>query len=117
VEDDTLKAVSMVGYVQVPMPVGVIAGIHASGEPVELPTLSALRRDDGQVATLMLRTGAGSFIRHAGRWHLLQDEGALKGFSRMEVPASSLKLFDRRSKSGSPLYVPELDQATLWSSP
>lgn len=107
VEEDSLKAVSMSGQVEVPMPVAVIADLHSDSGGGHSPALLALVRDE-LVSGLMLRTNVGPFLRSSGRWHLVTHEDSLRAFALVEADECSLKLFDQRSKAGEPFYLAEL---------
>lgn len=99
-ESDAISAVSMSGMPSVPMPLAVLAAIHASDGVFNMPTLWAMSDDDGFVATMMLNTDQGLYVRAAAAWHQLADEDVVDGLGVTEVEDSALDLFDQFDRAG-----------------
>jgi hypothetical protein len=100
VESDAVTSVTMHGMPRVPMPIPVISSIHASSGEFLMPQLFAMSEDDGFVATMMLNTDAGLYVRYSGAWHLLTNEDAIDGLNVTEVADSALDMFDMFDRAG-----------------
>lgn len=98
IPDDALTAISMGGCPKIPMPVAVLAYMHLV--EFNVPHLYALSEDDGFVATMMLSTDSGIYIRYDSQWHEIMDEEAIDGLNVTEVADTALATFDEYDKAG-----------------
>lgn len=110
-ESDAVNALTMSGFPSVPMPLAVISGLHASNGVFTMPTLWAMSDDDGFVATMMLNTDQGLFVRAASAWHELADEDVVDGLGVTEVQDSALDLFDQFDRAGQLVHVSAMPPA------
>lgn len=100
VESDGVIASVAPGAPSIPMPVPVMRYYAALSEGFTVPKLYALSEDDGFVATMMLDSEPGIYIRYSGAWHQITDEDAVDGLSVHEVDAGGLDLFDQYDRQG-----------------
>lgn len=85
-----------------PLPLDVIASIL---EPVHMePVLYAMSEDDGFVATMMLSSDAGMYMRYSGQWHDLNPE-VVDGLTVTEVDGNALDMFDQFDRAGQLVHV------------
>lgn len=98
VPDDALVAYSMGICPKIPLPVSVLAYMH--NVEFNVPHLYALSEDDGFVATMMLDTDSGIFIRYSNQWHEIVDEDVVDGLNVSEVNDASLAMFDQYDNAG-----------------
>lgn len=100
IEDDAISAVSMASVPAIPMPLDVIEGIIRSEGIFSMPTLYAMSEDDGFVATMMLDSDQGLYVRYSSMWHLLTDDNVVDGLNATEVSAAALDMFDQFDRAG-----------------
>lgn len=95
--DDAVLLFSGIGL-GFPMPVPVMDYlINVEFGPVKL---FALTEDDGYVATMMLDSEPGIYIRYSGAWHQIVDTDVIDGLSVHEVDDSALDMFDQYDRAG-----------------
>lgn len=110
VEADAVSSITMSGMPSVPMPLDVISSIHASNGEFQMPTLWAMSDDEGFVATLMLNSDAGLFVRYSGGWHRILDEDAVDGLNVTEVDDAALEMFDQFDRAGQMVALSSMPQ-------
>lgn len=92
----------------VPQPLLVVQA-HVIRGGVLAQQLDAVVAADNTVATLMLETGLGTFVRYAGDWQLLQnDSGALEDMSLVAVGSGALDVWDAADAASHTLSVFDL---------
>jgi hypothetical protein len=92
----------------VPQPLMVVQAEVIRGG-VLAQTMDAVVAADNTVATLMLETGMGTFVRYAGDWQLLgADSGALEDMSLVSVGAGALDVWDAADSASQTLSVFDL---------
>lgn len=108
---DPYDAVSM-SAAGVPQPLVVVqAEVLRGGVVAE--ELDAIVAADNTVATLMLETGVGTFVRYSGDWQLLSsDSDALENMSIVAVAASALAVWDAADAASQTLSVFDLPMKT-----
>lgn len=104
-ESDTVNAIPFSGMPSVPMPLAVIKDIIDSEGIFTVPTLYALSEDDGFVATMLLNSDAGLYVRASNAWHLLTNDDVVDGLNFVEVIDSSLDMFDQFDRAGQLVHV------------
>lgn len=97
-QDDAMLAFSMAGLPRIPMPIPVLDYMHTVEFTV--PHLYALSEDDGFVATMMLDSDSGIYIRYSSQWHQINDEEAVDGLNVTEVNDGALSMFDQYDNAG-----------------
>lgn len=83
----------------IPLPLAVISEL-LSGGALTMPKLWAMSDDDGFVATMMLDSGAGLYVRYSGGWHRIIDADAVDGLTVTEVDDASLDMYDQFDRAG-----------------
>lgn len=84
----------MMSAAGVPQPLQVVQA-HVLRGGVLADSLDALVAADNTVATLMLETGMGTFVRYSGDWQLLSDStGALEDLAVVAVAPGALDVWD-----------------------
>ena len=85
VETDVLNSITV--QASYPLPVDVIQGLL---EPVHMPPkLYAVSEDDGFVATMMLSSDTGMYMRYSSEWHTLVPD-VVDELNVTEVEGSAL---------------------------
>lgn len=96
----------------VPQPLMVVQAEVIRGG-VLAQSLDAVVAADNTVATLMLETGMGTFVRYAGDWQLLADDsGALEDCSLVAVGAGALSVWDAADSASQTISVFDLPLKT-----
>jgi hypothetical protein len=91
---DPYDAVTMAAGAGVPQPLMVVQA-HVLRGGVLADSLDAVVAADNTVATLMLETGLGTFVRYAGDWQRLgSDSGALEDMALVSVAPGALAVWD-----------------------
>jgi hypothetical protein len=103
-EADAVNAESMSAGPHIPLPLDVIAAIH-SPEGSLMPTLWAMSEDDGFVATMMLNSDTGLYVRYSGQWHPITDDDVVDGLNVTEVDGAALDMFDQFDRAGQLVHV------------
>jgi hypothetical protein len=94
----------------VPQPLQVVQA-HAIRGGVLADSLDALVAADNTVATLMLETGMGTFVRYAGDWQLLSDStGALEDLAVVPVAPGAVAVWDAADSAATTISVFDLPQ-------
>jgi hypothetical protein len=72
-------------------------------------SLDAVVAADNTVATLMLETGMGTFVRYGGDWQLLRDDsGSLDDMGLVSVAPGALDVWDAADSAGQTISVFDL---------
>jgi hypothetical protein len=104
---DPYDAVDMSGA-GVPQPLAVVQA-HVLRGGALADDLDAVVAADNTVATLMLETGLGTFVRYGGDWQLLSDDsGALDDLSLVSVAPGALSVWDAADSAGQTISVFDL---------
>jgi hypothetical protein len=104
---DPYDAVSM-SAAGVPQPLMVVQA-HVLRGGVLADSLDAVVAADNTVATLMLETGVGTFVRYGGDWQLLRDDsGALDDMGLVSVSPGALSVWDAADSAGQTISVFDL---------
>ncbi|HEX8321630.1 hypothetical protein [Longimicrobium sp.] len=104
---DPYDAVTM-SAAGVPQPLSVVQAEVIRGG-VLASQLDAVVAPDNTVATLMLETGLGTYVRYAGDWQLLSsDTGALEDMSLVAVGAAALDVWDAADAASHTISVFDL---------
>ena len=120
IEDDALSAMSMGGGPGVPLPLPVLEAIHRSEGIFNMPQMWAMTEDDGFVATLMLSTDVGLYVRASGLWHSIEDEDVVDGLNAIEVEGPALDMFDQFDRAGQLVNItamPKVDPHFVMPTP
>lgn len=105
---DPYDAVSM-SAAGVPQPLQVVQAHVLRGGGVLADSLDALVAADNTVATLMLETGMGTFVRYAGDWQLLSDTtGALDDLAVVAVAPGAVAVWDAADSASATLSIFDL---------
>lgn len=90
----------------VPQPVAVIEAEILRGGGALAQELDAAVAVDNTVATLVLETGLGVFVRFSGDWQLLaEDSESLEDLSLVSVAPEALAVFDAADAAGQTVSV------------
>lgn len=101
----------MMSAAGVPQPLQVVQAHVLRGGGVLADNLDALVAADNTVATLMLETGMGTFVRYAGDWQLLSDTtGALDDLALVAVAPGALAVWDAADSASQTISVFDLPQ-------
>jgi hypothetical protein len=107
---DPYDAVDMGAGAGVPQPLQVVQAAVIRGG-VLADSLDAVVAADNTVATLMLETGMGTFVRYGGDWQLLRDDsGALDDMGLVSVAPGALDVWDAADSAGQTISVFDLPQ-------
>jgi hypothetical protein len=99
----------MMSAARVPQPLQVVQAHVLRGGGVLADSLDALVAADNTVATLMLETGMGTFVRYAGDWQLLSDTtGALDDLAVVAVAPGAVDVWDAADSASTTLSVFDL---------
>lgn len=105
---DPYDAVDMGAGAGVPQPVQVVQAAVIRGGALA-DSLDAVVAADNTVATLMLETGMGTFVRYGGDWQLLRDDsGSLDDMNLVAVAPGALQVWDAADGAGSTISVFDL---------
>lgn len=108
---DPYDAVSM-SAAGVPQPLAVVQAEVIRGG-VLASQLDAVVAADNTVATLMLETGLGTFVRYAGDWQLLSSSSAsLEDMSLFPVGPAALDIWDAADSASQTISVFDLPMPT-----
>jgi len=92
----------------VPQPLAVVQAEVIRGG-VLAQQLDAVVAADNTVATLMLETGLGTFVRYAGDWQLLSSSSAsLEDMNLVEVGSAALDIWDAADSASQTISVFDL---------
>jgi hypothetical protein len=92
----------------VPQPLMVVQA-HVLRGGALADSLDAVVAGDNTVATLMLETGLGTFVRYGGDWQLLRDDsGSLDDMNLVSVAPGALDVWDAADSAGSTISVFDL---------
>jgi hypothetical protein len=98
----------MMSAAGVPQPLQAVQA-HVIRGGVLADSLDAVVAPDNTVATLMLETGMGTFVRYSGDWQLLQDDsGALDDMALVSVAPGALAVWDASDSAGQTISVFDL---------
>jgi hypothetical protein len=100
IPQDAVHAVSLSGFVRVPLPLDLIAYYHGSDGTFGDYRMQALADDEGFVVTMLLSAPTGLYVRQSSRWHPVTDGNVLDGLTVHEVTARALEVFDRHEMNG-----------------
>jgi hypothetical protein len=104
---DPYDAVTM-SAAGVPQPLQVVQA-HVIRGGMLADDLDAVVAADNTVATLMLETGMGTFVRYSGDWQLLSDDsGALDDLALVPVSPGALNVWDAADSAGQTVSVFDL---------
>lgn len=96
----------------VPQPVAAIRVAILQGGALA-QELDAVVAPDNSVATLMLETGMGTYVRYGGDWQLLSpDSDSLEDMSLVAVGPGAVDIWDAGEASGSSVSVFDLPNST-----
>lgn len=105
---DPYDAVSM-SAAGVPQPLQVVQAHVLRGGGVLADSLDALVAADNTVATLMLETGMGTFVRYAGDWQLLNDSsGSLDDLAVVAVAPGAVAVWDAADSASQTISIFDL---------
>lgn len=100
----------MMSAAGVPQPLMVVQA-HVLQGGILADSLDAVVAADNTVATLMLETGMGTFVRYGGDWQLLRDDsGALDDMGLVSVAPGALDVWDAADGAGQTISVFDLPQ-------
>lgn len=100
VETDVVNSIT--AQATMPLPLEVIESLL---EPVHVPpTLYAVSEDDGFVATMVLSSDVGMYMRYSGEWHKLNPD-VIDGLNVTEVHGGALDMFDQFDRAGQMVNV------------
>lgn len=92
----------------VPQPLSVVQAEVIRGGALA-QSLDAVVAADNTVATLMLETGLGTFVRYSGDWQQLsEDSGALEDMALVTVGSGALAVWDAADSAGVTISVFDL---------
>ena len=92
---DPYDAVALSPSAGVPQPVEAIRAEILQGGGALATELDAVVAPDNSVATLMLETGTGTYVRYGGDWQLLgPDSTALEDMSLVAVAPGAIDVYD-----------------------
>jgi hypothetical protein len=98
----------MMSAAGVPQPLQVVQA-HVLRGGVLADSLDALVAADNTVATLMLETGMGTFVRYAGDWQLLSDStGSLDDLAVVSVAPGALDVWDAADSASTTISIFDL---------
>jgi hypothetical protein len=98
----------MMSAAGVPQPLSVVQA-HVLRGGALADSLDAVVAADNTVATLMLETGMGTFVRYGGDWQLLRDDsGSLDDMNLVSVAPGALQVWDAADGAGQTLSVFDL---------
>lgn len=98
----------MMSAAGVPQPLMVVQA-HVIRGGALADSLDAVVAADNTVATLMLETGMGTFVRYGGDWQLLRDDsGSLDDMNLVSVAPGALDVWDAADGAGQTLSVFDL---------
>jgi hypothetical protein len=98
----------MMSAAGVPQPLSVVQA-HVLRGGALADSLDAVVAADNTVATLMLETGMGTFVRYSGDWQLLSDDsGALDDLALVPVSPGALNVWDAADSAGQTVSVFDL---------
>ena len=103
-ESDAVSAVSMSGGLAIPLPLELLVALH-SNEGATVPNLYAMSEDDGFVATMMLNSDTGLYVRYSSQWHKITDDDVVDGLNVTEVDGANLEMFDQFDRAGQLVHV------------
>jgi hypothetical protein len=90
----------MMSAAGVPQPLSVVQA-HVLRGGALADSLDAVVAADNTVATLMLETGMGTFVRYGGDWQLLRDDsGSLDDMNLVSVAPGALNVWDAADGAG-----------------
>lgn len=99
----------MMSAAGVPQPLMVVQAHVLRGGGVLADSLDALVAADNTVATLMLETGMGTFVRYAGDWQLLSDStGALEDLAVHPVAPGAVAVWDAADSASTTISIFDL---------
>lgn len=105
---DPYDAVDMGAGAGVPQPLPVVQAAVIRGGALA-DSLDAVVAADNTVATLMLETGMGTFVRYGGDWQLLRDDsGSLDDMNLVSVAPGALSVWDAADGAGQTVSVFDL---------
>lgn len=107
VEPDDAEAVP--GLPDFPVPVALIGAI-LTGETLDAH-LEALVQDDGYVATVLLVSDTGMWVRYSAAWIPLASIDLIDGLEAVEIPDRSLDLYDAADQANQQIVVSALTGA------
>jgi hypothetical protein len=98
----------MMSAAGVPQPLMVVQA-HVIRGGALADSLDAVVAADNTVATLMLETGMGTFVRYGGDWQLLRDDsGSLDDMNLVSVAPGALNVWDAADGAGQTISVFDL---------
>jgi len=103
-ESDAVDAVTMSGGLAIPLPMELLVALH-SNEGATVPNLYAMSEDDGFVATMMLNSDTGLYVRYSSQWHKITDDDVVDGLNVTEVDGAALEMFDQFDRAGQLVHV------------
>lgn len=98
IPQDAVRAVSLSGFVRVPLPLDLIAYYHRPDGTFDEYQMHALTDEEGFVVTLLLSAPTGLYVRQSAVWHLVTNCDAIDGLNVHEVAAAALALFDNHER-------------------
>jgi hypothetical protein len=105
---DPHDAIWMAPNAGVPQPLQAVQA-HVIRGGVLADSLDALVAADNTVATLMLETGMGTFVRYSGDWQLLSDDtGALEDLAVVAVAPGAVSVWDAADSAATTLSIFDL---------
>jgi hypothetical protein len=97
----------------VPQPVAAIRVAILRGGMLA-QELEAVVAPDNTVATLMLETGAGTYVRYGGDWQLLSDDSdSLEDMALVTVAAGAVDMWDAADAARTTLTIVDLPTSTV----
>lgn len=117
IPQDAKRAVSLCGFLRIPLPLELIAYYHGSDGTFGGYQLHALADDDGFVATMMLSAPTGLYVRYASAWHPVTDPDVVDGLNVHGVDSIGLDMFDRLEREGRPPQLDSITQVTVTGPP
>lgn len=110
---DTYDALSLAPSAGVPQPLEVVKAEILRGGGMVATELDALVADDNTVATLMLDTGMGVYVRYAGDWQPLSSTSdSLEDLAVVAVGSGAVDVYDAAEGAQTTVSIEDLPVAT-----
>lgn len=105
---DPYDAVYLAPVPGIAQPISAVRAAVLSGGSLA-QELDAVVAADNTIATLMLETSVGTFVRYSGDWQLLRgDSDSLEDLSLVAVGAKAVDIFDAADSAGQTIRISDL---------
>lgn len=110
---DTYDALTLAPLAGVPQPLEVVKAEILRGGGMVATELDALVADDNTVATLMLDTGMGVYVRYAGDWQPISSTSdSLEDLAVVAVGSGAVDVYDAAEGARTTVSIDDLPIAT-----